>query len=72
MSINSDKTIAILFGDKSAIDINPIRINDQVIKWKNTVKYPGITLDLKLTLHQHIKHQDTQNQSCIIPDLELS
>jgi len=59
-TINTEKTVAILFGDKSASDIEPIQINGQNISWQNSVKYLGVKLDSKLTFNQHINESITK------------
>jgi len=60
LTINTEKTVGILFGDKSALDIEPIQINGQNIKWQKSVKYLGVKLDSKLTFNQHIIESTTK------------
>jgi len=54
LTINTEKTVTILFSDKSVSDIEPIQINGQNINWQKSVNYLGVKLDSKLTFNQHI------------------
>lgn len=60
ISINTDKTVAILFGDKSSEDITPIRIHGTEIKWSTSVKYLGLKIDSKLRFSQHVRETCTR------------
>lgn len=60
ISINPKKTVAILFGDKKATNLKPIKINGQDIKWQPTVKYLGVTLDSGLKFNNHIVQSTTK------------
>ena len=57
ISLNTDKTEVIVFSRKQTGNkiIQPIRIYNNNIKVKQTVKYLGVVLDPKLTYRQHIK-----------------
>jgi Reverse transcriptase (RNA-dependent DNA polymerase)/Endonuclease-reverse transcriptase len=79
ISINPDKTVAILFGDKSNHNLKPIKIYNSDIRWTNYVKYLGVTIDSKLTFNKHISLICTRarciraalypilNQQCPVP-----
>lgn len=60
LQINPDKSQLIHFSKKFTHPNNDrpedqIKINHQIIKWQNTVKYLGITFDSKLTWRPHLK-----------------
>jgi len=54
--------VAILFGDKSASDIEPIQINGQNINWQKSVKYLSVKLDNMLTFNLHIMESTTKTR----------
>lgn len=56
ISINVDKTNAILFDNITEINLNKYKINyhNTSLPWSKTAKYLGITLDQKLTFKEHI------------------
>jgi hypothetical protein len=60
ITLNSGKTVAVLFGDKQPDDICPIEVNGVAIEWSSSVKYLGIKLDAKLRFAQHVKETCTK------------
>lgn len=48
ISINANKTLAILFSNKSSSNTPKIKINNQEINWSPSIKYLGINIDKKL------------------------
>lgn len=55
ISINPSKSVAVLFGKKSNLDMKPLIINNQSIEWITLIKYLGVKINPKLTFSQHIK-----------------
>ncbi|KAL4123315.1 hypothetical protein QTP88_015512 [Uroleucon formosanum] len=55
LKLNIDKTEAIIFGSRQNKHLRQIKIKNQTIKWKNQIKYLGITMDSKLTMNGHTK-----------------
>jgi len=55
LKLNIDKTEAIIFGSKRKKHLRQIKIQNQAVKWKNQIKYLGVTMDSKLTMNGHIK-----------------
>jgi Reverse transcriptase (RNA-dependent DNA polymerase) len=68
IKLNSSKTESILFTKSTIMQkkmhSTKIKINDEELEWKNTVKYLGVTLDSKLTFkanlaENHLKARKT-------------
>lgn len=55
ISINTGKTVAVLFIDKTSTHIKAIQIHVVGIKWNNFIKYLEVKLDSKLHFSQHVK-----------------
>ncbi|KAL4143370.1 hypothetical protein QTP88_005708 [Uroleucon formosanum] len=55
LKLNIDKTEAIIFGSRQNKHLRQIKIKNQTIKWKNQIKYLGVTMDSKLTMNGHTK-----------------
>ncbi|KAL4148911.1 hypothetical protein QTP88_003050 [Uroleucon formosanum] len=53
LKLNIDKTEAIIFGSRQNKHLRQIKIKNQTIKWKNQIKYLGVTMDSKLTMNGH-------------------
>jgi len=55
IKVNSSKSTAICFTRRAYADVlrQRIRLNGEVVPWKASVKYLGVTLDRKLTLTPH-------------------
>ncbi|KAL4143226.1 hypothetical protein QTP88_005583 [Uroleucon formosanum] len=51
LKLNIDKTEAIIFGSRQNKHLRQIKIKNQTIKWKNQIKYLGVTMDSKLTMN---------------------
>lgn len=61
ISIYPSEPVAVLFGDKNASNMRPLRVHNQDVHWSNSVKYLGIRLDSKLTFTKHVN--DTYNKA---------
>ncbi|KAL4096392.1 hypothetical protein QTP88_021354 [Uroleucon formosanum] len=55
LKLNIEKTEAIIFGSRQNKHLRQIKIKNQTIKWKNQIKYLGVTMDSKLTMNGHTK-----------------
>jgi len=55
LRLNIDKTEAIIFRRKQKKHLRQIKIKNQAVKWKNQIKYLGVTMDTKLTINGHLK-----------------
>lgn len=56
LSVNVNKTSAIIFSHKSTRFTNKIKINNTSINWSNSMKYLGVYLDRKLTFNKHVNN----------------
>lgn len=65
MSINAQKSVAVLFTKKRKIEVQNISINNNIIEWSNSAKYLGITLDKSLIFKEHIEIKTTQARNAI-------
>jgi len=55
LSINTNKTVAIMFNKKSTINMQQIKMTGVTIAWTNHVNYLGITFDSYLTFNKHVQ-----------------
>ena len=55
-SLSKDKTIAVLFSNKTAINKKGLHISGSQIAWKSEVKFLGIIFDEKLSWVNHINY----------------
>lgn len=55
LSLNIGKTETIIFGAVPGPNTPKIKIQGQTIKWKNKIKYLGITIDAQLKMNQHVQ-----------------
>ena len=53
ISINGQKTSAILFSNKSPTNISNLMVKNSSIKWSSQIKYLGIIVDRKLSFSKH-------------------
>ena len=60
LTINADKTQTILFNRKHKKDNTKIKVENQLIDWKDSAKYLGIEIDRKLTFTKHIRQTRTK------------
>lgn len=54
LTLNTDKTLAIKFGRSGLKHTTPLKIHDQDISWRPSVKYLGVYLDSRLKLNRHV------------------
>lgn len=62
MTVNVDKTVAILFSQKRAMP-RPLQLNNKPIEWKKSAKYLGCHLDRGLRMHKQVDHCIKQARS---------
>lgn len=54
IKVNVTKSEAICFSRRRAPPRQNIRLNGEIVPWKTTVRYLGVTLDKKLTMTHHV------------------
>ena len=56
LSMNSTKSVGMLFSNNRKLKIDEITVNDTYIKMVSHTKFLGIWIDKNLTWHEHISH----------------
>lgn len=55
ITVNSIKTKAIMFGNKSTVGVNKIKFRNNEIQKSSSVKYLGVKIDRKLKFVSHTR-----------------
>uniref|UniRef100_A0A2S2N7M6 Putative RNA-directed DNA polymerase n=1 Tax=Schizaphis graminum TaxID=13262 RepID=A0A2S2N7M6_SCHGA len=70
ITLNPSKTKAIMFSNKPLYQAKTLHFENTQIKWSNTVKYLGVTIDSKLNFVNHIKttlHKASEAKFSLFP-----
>lgn len=54
ISLNTNKTVVILFVDRLADDVQEINVHRNIIQWQTSVKYLGVHFDRSFKFHRHV------------------